>query len=73
MLDYLLTALLSRLGSAVLDLAVADPGAGATLLLGWRIVVTVVVAPVVPLGMTMLFLDLRRQRGDMPSPEAPPA
>jgi hypothetical protein len=73
LLDYLLTTLLAQLGSVVADLAALDIDAAATLLLAWNLVVTVIVAPVVPLGMTMLFFDLRRQSGGTPPPETPPA
>jgi hypothetical protein len=72
LLDYLLTALLAQLGSLVVDVAVVDVDAAATLLLSWNLVVTVIVAPVVPLGMAMLFFDLRRRRGETPAPERPP-
>ena len=60
---YMATLVLSQLGGIAIDLAGRAGAAPIALQLGWSIVVTVVVAPIAPLGMTLLYLDLRRVRG----------
>jgi hypothetical protein len=64
--DYTLALVLSQLGGMALDLAGPASAAAVALRLAWNVAVTIIVAPIVPVGMTLLFFELRRGHGEAP-------
>jgi hypothetical protein len=64
--DYTLALVLSQLGGIALELAAPASTAAVALGLAWNVAVTVIVAPIVPVGMTLLFFELRRRHGEAP-------
>jgi hypothetical protein len=64
--DYTLALVLSQLGGIALDMAAPARGAAVALHVAWNVAVTVIVAPIVPVGMTLLFFELRRRHGEAP-------
>jgi hypothetical protein len=66
LIDYLLTVLLSQLGGTIVNGVAGGTDVGVTARLAWNVIITVVVAPIVPVGMTLLFFDLRRGLGEAP-------
>jgi hypothetical protein len=64
----ILSQLLGQLGGIVAGLVTGPAGTPGTLLrLIWAAAITILMAPVVPAAMTLLYLDLRLRRGD-PAP-----
>ena len=64
----ILTQLLGQLGGIVVGLVTGPADTPGTLLrIMWAAAITIVMAPVVPAAMTLLYLDLRLRRGE-PAP-----
>jgi len=64
----ILSQLLGQLGGIVVGLVAGPVGTAGTLLrLTWAAAITILMAPVVPAAMTLLYLDLRLRRGE-PAP-----
>lgn len=58
--DWTLTLLLSQFGDVVLGLAGSSGSVVVAIGVAWNVALTILVAPILPVGLTLLFLDLRR-------------
>ncbi|MFI5254474.1 MAG: hypothetical protein ACHQ15_03360, partial [Candidatus Limnocylindrales bacterium] len=58
--DWTLTLLLSQLGDVVLGVAGSSGTVVVVIGVAWNVALTILVAPILPVGLSLLFLDLRR-------------